>query len=419
MSAPDRAGAGRAAGWRLVLALTLIGAAIGFGWGIADRPVYRATATVVVESDSQGADEARLERFAQRGESAAVARRAAAILGRDVPGADLLATTTVEPGARGGYLVVSSDSESPDVAAAAADGYARALVAVEGDPLALGAAATIPQAPVEDRPAAPWAALGALAGLLAGLIAAALLRRGRRPDAAPVASPATVAAPRWLGPGPGAGVVELGPDPAAALARDESGALAIAPPAVADAGMLADRIGVRSAAGPRSLAVVPITADAAAVELATVLAIAAAGSGRRALVVEAGADRPRLAERLGVEPVPGLGEYLAGDAAPREVLRTVAAAPAGFTSIPFGSRPAGASIAGSRFAALVDRLTRAYDLVVLIAPSPTGAGDAEAIAAIVDAVAVVAGPSNGRDELDHVGELLGDAPVWALVKPPR
>ena len=41
------------AGWRTVLVLILVGAVVGFGWGIADRPTYRATATVVVESDDR------------------------------------------------------------------------------------------------------------------------------------------------------------------------------------------------------------------------------------------------------------------------------------------------------------------------------------------------------------------------------
>ena len=85
------------AGWRIVLALALIGTALGFGWGIADQPRYRATATVAVESDSQGSDQARLERFAQRGGSDEVATKAASLLGDDVPGADLLADVTVRP----------------------------------------------------------------------------------------------------------------------------------------------------------------------------------------------------------------------------------------------------------------------------------------------------------------------------------
>ncbi len=86
--------------WRTILALGLLGLILGFGWGIADQPVYRATAGVAVESDSQGADRARLERFAQRGESEQVATKAAGLLGGDVAGADLLSDVAVRPGAR-------------------------------------------------------------------------------------------------------------------------------------------------------------------------------------------------------------------------------------------------------------------------------------------------------------------------------
>ncbi len=50
-------------------------------------------------------------------------------------------------------MIVSATSESPDYAAAAADGYAEALVKVEGDPLALGASASIPTTPFENRSA--------------------------------------------------------------------------------------------------------------------------------------------------------------------------------------------------------------------------------------------------------------------------
>jgi Mrp family chromosome partitioning ATPase len=409
---------GSGPGWRLVLVLTLIGLAIGFGWGIADRPVYRATATVVVESDSQGSDPARLGRFAERGESEAVARRATAILGRDVPGADLLADTTVTPARSGGLLIVSAEAEAPDVAAAAADGLARALVAVEGDPLALGAAATIPAGPVEDRSAGRWAGIGGMVGLLIGLIVVGVGRRERRPTGAADGPAPAAEPPRWLGAGRDARIIELGPDPARALATDESGAFAIAPEAVPDAGMLADSIGIRSGSGPRSLAVVPAAADAGAVELAAVLAIAAAGAGRRVLVVEADLHRPALATRLEVAPAPGLADYLAGDAAPRQVLRTVAALPAGFASIPAGDRAAGIGITGSRFAALVDRLTRAYELVICVAPPLLGSDDAAAVGEIVDAVVVASGPG-GQADLDRAADLLRGAPVWALVTATR
>lgn len=393
------------AGWRTVLVLTLIGAAAGFAWGIADRPVYRATATVAVESDSQGADRARLERFAQRGESAAVARRAAAILGRDVPGADLLADVSVEPGSTGGFLVVTAESDAPDVAVAAADGFARALVAVEGDPLALGAAPTVPSAPAADRPAGLWAGIGALAGLFAGLVAVAATRR------------------RVAAPPPGAErVVGVRPPPATdrvvdfgsgLLADAGSGALVIAPAAVADAGMLADRLGVRSGAGVRSLAVVPVSASAPAVELAATLAIAAAAAGRRALVVESDLAEPALADRLGVEAEPGLAEYMAGDAAPRDVLRAIAAVPAGFACVPAGSG-AGDGLPGPRFADLAARLARAYDFVAHLTPPVDGGGDA--VAALFDDVVVVAGPADGAAELDRAVGRLGGDPVRALVR---
>ena len=60
MTAAAEAGGSAAAGWRIVLALALAGTLLGFAWGIADQPRWRASATVAVESDSQGSDEARL-----------------------------------------------------------------------------------------------------------------------------------------------------------------------------------------------------------------------------------------------------------------------------------------------------------------------------------------------------------------------
>lgn len=172
--------------WRTILALGLLGMILGFGWGIADQPVYRATAGVAVESDSQGADEARLERFAQVGESERVATVAAGLLGSDVAGADLLSDVTVEPASAGGAVLVVATSESPDYAAAAANGYAEALVNVEGDPLALGAAATIPSEPYENRSAPLSAAIGLLAGLILGVIVAIVVSASSRRSGRPV-----------------------------------------------------------------------------------------------------------------------------------------------------------------------------------------------------------------------------------------
>lgn len=420
MTAAAEAGGSAAGGWRIVLAMALVGTLLGFGFGIADQPRWRATATVAVESDSQGSDEARLERFAQRGESEQVATAAAGMLGDDVPGADLLADISVRPAAPGGFLIVTADADAPDVAAAAADGFQRALVEVEGDPLALGKAATIPSEPYEDRSAALWAGIGFLAGLAAGLLAAGLLALGgrRRGGSAPPNAlraeddpdnSLAVFADRL-----GARLADFDPGPGGSIVRDGDGAVAIPARAVADVGMLADRLRLRAAGGPGSLAVTAAGEDADAAGVAAALAVAAAGAGRNVLLVETDLAAAALAAALGVAPSPGLVDYLGGDAAPRDVLRAVVVAPsgsAGFACVPAGVAAGGASVAGPRFEGLVGRLARVYDLVIYVAPPVLDSSDADAVAGLTEAVAVVAGPGVGADELDEAAGLLEGARV--------
>lgn len=413
------------AGWRIVLALALIGAALGFGWGIADQPRWRASATVAVESDSQGSDRARLERFAQRGESEQVATRAAVLLGNDVPGADLLADVTVRPAPQGGFVVVTATADAPDVAAAAADGFQRALVDVEGEPLALGSAATIPGSPTGDRPAALWAAIGLIAGALAGLLVAAVLRLlrhegGRHPrgtsPAEALEDRADAGSTSALAGRLGAGVAELDPGPDGPIVGSGNGAgLAVAPAAAPAVAELAGRLGVVGGAGPGSIALTAIGPGADPLGVAAALAIAATEAGLRALVVDADLGRPGLARRLGVEPAPGLHDYLEGRAGPREVLRGVAVAGGeGFAAVPAGSPAPGATVAGSRFAALVSRLGRAYDVVLYASPPILGSEDADAVVGLVDEVVLLVGPDPSPADLDRAAELLAGTPVTTV-----
>jgi receptor protein-tyrosine kinase len=113
------------------------------------------------------------------------------------------------------------------------------------------------------------------------------------------------------------------------------------------------------------------------------LASAAVLAGQRTLLVECDLRRPCFARRFGIRPQPGLTDYLLGNAEPREILQTVELSePTGVNGaaggedarlvgtlvcIAGGSRvnnPAELLI-GRRFADFLEKVTKAYDLVVL------------------------------------------------------
>ena len=112
------------------------------------------------------------------------------------------------------------------------------------------------------------------------------------------------------------------------------------------------------------------------------LASAAVLAGQRTLLVECDLRRPCFARRFGIKPEPGLTDYLAGNANPQEILQTVELAePVRVNGSAAGSdRSAGTlvCIAGGsrasnpaellvseRFRDFLDKVSRAYDLVVL------------------------------------------------------
>lgn len=134
--------------------------------------------------------------------------------------------------------------------------------------------------------------------------------------------------------------------------------------------------------------------------VAMALAGAAAVAGKRVLLVECDLRRPCMADRLGLERSPGLSDYLVGKAEPKDVLQMVELTTPGDTN---GARPqngeesiggawmvcitAGSSaplpaeLLGSvRFEQFLDKVTNAYDLVVL---------DTSPILPVVDALELV------------------------------
>lgn len=111
--------------------------------------------------------------------------------------------------------------------------------------------------------------------------------------------------------------------------------------------------------------------------VAIALAAAAAASGLRTIVVDCDLAHPRLGAHLGVEPTPGLHEYLRWEAEPADVLRAVVlAGPAAGRAIEplvcvCGGRPAtkAETLLGLQsFAHMVEKLRAAYEFVLLLGP---------------------------------------------------
>ncbi len=145
---------------------------------------------------------------------------------------------------------------------------------------------------------------------------------------------------------------------------------------------------------------------------AIALAAAASAAGRRTALLECDLAEPALAAELGLVPAPGLHEYLRWEATAAEILRTaLLAGPAAAGSsealvvVPAGGLAADPAtpLGLDSFRHAVAKLSRAYDLVVLIGPPlDAPAGALEAAAGTADAVllAVPSGRSGrpGRAE---------------------
>lgn len=440
MSAEDgRPGARGAMGprWRPIVVTALLGLFVGFAWGIADEPRYSATASVVLAADavSGGGDSGQmLDRYAEIAKSNDVATTAAGLLGNDVPGADLLADVTAVPASNGIGLEIQASADMPDFATAAANGYAEALVDVvgrneRGNPLELGAAATLPDHPSKNRSAPGWALGGLAVGLFLALGVAGVrsrLRRQRPRRRAASAEPDEVASKRVptdrLEATLGTSLLTTIFDPENGLEPGSRGRLVIGEPAISDFRRLADELDLADPDGLRTLALASPSGGEDAFAVAIGISVAAAESGLRVLLVEADLAAPSLSDRLGVDPAPGLGDYLVGATGPRAVLRNVRVEPGtgeriSIVCVPAGERGAATpeTVGGSRFDGLVQRLPRVYDLVVFLAPPILSDPDAIVVTRAVEGVVVVLGAESDA-ELRRCADLLRPATLLGAVQ---
>ncbi len=129
------------------------------------------------------------------------------------------------------------------------------------------------------------------------------------------------------------------------------------------------------------------------------LAAAAAAAGTRTALLECELARPALAEALGLAIAPGLHEYLRGTADPERILKPVALAGPGSAgaSEPLvcvvGGRPtseAAVLLGSERFRHAAASLRDAYELLVIVAPSPTPDDPGPLAAAAAEADTVLA-----------------------------
>jgi Mrp family chromosome partitioning ATPase len=141
--------------------------------------------------------------------------------------------------------------------------------------------------------------------------------------------------------------------------------------------------------------VVLVTGDGDRSRLAVGMAAAAAAAGRKAALIECDLAEPSLARRLGLEPAPGFGEYLAHEAEAPQILQAAILAGPGSTlaAAPLVCIVAGHAtglgpvlLASESFRHAIEKARAAYDVVVLDGPSLEDRDSLQAAAAGADTV---------------------------------
>ena len=144
-------------------------------------------------------------------------------------------------------------------------------------------------------------------------------------------------------------------------------------------------------AGPGTVVVTSPLPEEGKSTVAAWYAYANALAGRQTALVECDFRRPVLARRLGFDPSPGLSDYLAGDAKPPQVLRSLPIEGNGGQPLPV--IPAGTDafhptelLGSKRFQQFLEQVSKAYELVVLDCAPLLPVGDTLELIPHVDGV---------------------------------
>jgi Mrp family chromosome partitioning ATPase/LPS O-antigen subunit length determinant protein (WzzB/FepE family) len=134
--------------------------------------------------------------------------------------------------------------------------------------------------------------------------------------------------------------------------------------------------------GISSIVVTSALAEEGKSTVAALLAQASAAAGSMTLLIECDLRRPVLADRMGLAHAPGLADYLAGRAQPRDILQSVSANPlvtpyqrngnseasgaAPLVCITAGSQPRPPELLGSeKFRTFLNEVSAVYDAIIL------------------------------------------------------
>lgn len=426
----------------IIIVLTLIGAGAALLWSARQELRYEATARIIPNDISQdiallgsgGAGSRPLQQqtsaYASQVRSPEVAARAKQVLGSPSPPAQLARRVSTRVEASTGFLSVVGTATKGQDAADLANAFARATVdqitedtrerfsqAAQGlddeleglskaergsltyavvqqrlfqlqalarfsEPASVGEQATAPSSPVSPRPVRN-SVLGGVLGFIIGLLAAFLR------DSLDVRLRRVEQLHEELGL-PVVGRVRedvLG----RAVTEGEGGLYG---PDWEPFSILRTNLEFLSEEGtPKAVMVTSALAGEGKSTVALRLAAASAAAGRRTLLVECDLRRPVLAARLGVEPVPGLTEYLGGKARPQQIVRTVQLPGTDGATTPLAVILAGAPtlrvaelVNTGQFATFLQQVRDVYDLIVVDTPPLLAVADPLEVVPHVDAV---------------------------------